>query len=246
MSAETTLVSQESFKSQQIHQGEQLGRKQYSQAKKAEEGLRDFQGLLVNLMLSSMRGTVQKSEMFNGGQGEEIFQEMLDQEYSKKMSSNNVLGLDSVLRRSFRLPMNETFAWQDVEALPSNTLQDIQMNLQKTLEPREMPESTNEPVSASVSKALDLATKKRNLLEALPKDVVDKLDVDYLTQWKARRATYLDNIGYQGQVGVGLRNLNKELLQTIYPALKFQNHSNQKVDFSLRNEAYKKVIQGDK
>lgn len=243
MSAEGTLLSRESIKASLAVEGNNIAKKKYSQSKKAEEGLRDFQGLMVGLMLSSMRGTVQKNELFNGGQGEEIFQDMLDQEYSKKMSSTDVLGLDATLRRSFRLPMNETFQWAKVEELPTESLQKINESLNSKDAAKASKEYTNEPLAAAVSKKLDSAVKRRALLEDLPPELITKVDEDFLNNWKSRREEYLNEKGYSGKTSVGLKNLNKELLLTVFGELSFENKTSSVMDYQRGRAAYKKVSQ---
>jgi flagellar protein FlgJ len=44
-------------------------------------------------MLKAMRKTVQKNEMFHGGRAEEIFEDMLYDEYSLRLSRTSNLGI---------------------------------------------------------------------------------------------------------------------------------------------------------
>ena len=44
----------------------------------------DFEAIFLSLMLSQMRKAVPKSGLFDGGQGEQVFQGLLDQEYTKR------------------------------------------------------------------------------------------------------------------------------------------------------------------
>ncbi len=46
----------------------------------------DFESIFMHQMLKEMRKTVDKSGMIHGGQAEEIFADMLDQERAKTMS----------------------------------------------------------------------------------------------------------------------------------------------------------------
>ncbi len=55
-----------------------LSEKQRQQAKKVAQ---DFEGLFIGMMLKSMRETVGKDKLTDGGHGEEIYRSMLDQEY---------------------------------------------------------------------------------------------------------------------------------------------------------------------
>jgi Rod binding domain-containing protein len=195
----------------------------YSQANKAEEGLRDFQGLMVGIMLTSMRSTVQKNEMFNGGQGEEIFEGMLDQEYSKQLSSTDMMGMDKSLRKAFNLPLNDSYDWKQVEKLSDTTLQNIDQQLSTVHFQHEKKLSVNEPLSAKVSKKLDEVVKSKELLEKLPPDEVAKLDPEFLNNWKEKRRAYIEEKGVGGVIGVGMKKLNKELLQQMFGELDFKN-----------------------
>lgn len=53
---------------------------------KLKRSCSDFESIFMHQMLKEMRKTVDKSKMIHGGQAEEIFSDMLDQERSKKMT----------------------------------------------------------------------------------------------------------------------------------------------------------------
>lgn len=48
----------------------------------------EFESMLFDCMLRTMRSTIKKSELFHGGQAEDIYTAMLDQEYAKAMAGN--------------------------------------------------------------------------------------------------------------------------------------------------------------
>ena len=57
----------------------------------------EFESIFVNMMLKAMRGTVEKSGLIDGGQAEDIFSDMLYDEYAKGMTKSAGFGLaDSV------------------------------------------------------------------------------------------------------------------------------------------------------
>jgi flagellar protein FlgJ len=45
-----------------------------------------FESLMVSMMLKEMRKAIPKSGFLSGGQGEEMFQDMLDNEYARRIS----------------------------------------------------------------------------------------------------------------------------------------------------------------
>lgn len=50
---------------------------------------REFESMLHYSMLQAMRKTIDKSDLFYGGNAEDIFTSMLDEEYAKIMSNSN-------------------------------------------------------------------------------------------------------------------------------------------------------------
>ena len=59
---------------------------------KLRKACKDFESLLVQQMLSKMRASIPKSDLFGSKDKEEIFQSMLDEEYAKELSESNSLG----------------------------------------------------------------------------------------------------------------------------------------------------------
>lgn len=61
--------------------------------KKLYDASVEFESMFVGMMLDQMRKSVQKSGLIDGGYAEEIFEDMLYDEYSKSLSANTRLGL---------------------------------------------------------------------------------------------------------------------------------------------------------
>lgn len=59
----------------------------------------EFESLFINQMLKSMRETIGKSELFHGGNAEDIYASMLDTELSKNMAKAGGIGLADMLLR---------------------------------------------------------------------------------------------------------------------------------------------------
>ncbi|HHL39968.1 MAG TPA: hypothetical protein ENJ37_05635 [Deltaproteobacteria bacterium] len=64
-----------------------------------ERAVRDFESLFIYQMLKTMREGVEKSGLFHGGRGEEIYTSMLDMEISREMARGGGLGLAKMLMR---------------------------------------------------------------------------------------------------------------------------------------------------
>lgn len=59
----------------------------------------EFESLFINQMMKSMRETIGKSELFHGGNAEDIYTSMLDTELSKNMAKSGGIGLADMLLR---------------------------------------------------------------------------------------------------------------------------------------------------
>lgn len=60
---------------------------------------REFEALMVNEMLKAMRKTVGKDPLLGGGNAEEIYRSMLDQEYAQAIALQGGLGLAPLIER---------------------------------------------------------------------------------------------------------------------------------------------------
>ena len=77
-------------KSKDINQLAERKAKDAAEIKKLSQ---DFEAIFLQIVLKSMRDSVQKSGLVDGGNGEEIFKSMLDSEYSKSMAKQGSSGL---------------------------------------------------------------------------------------------------------------------------------------------------------
>jgi len=58
---------------------------------------RDFEAIFIKQMLDSMRNTVDKSELVGTGMAEDIFEDLLYDQYAKKISQTANLGISQLL-----------------------------------------------------------------------------------------------------------------------------------------------------
>jgi flagellar protein FlgJ len=70
--------------------------------RRLREQCSEFESMLYTTMLQSMRKTIDKSELFYGGQAEDIFTSMLDDEYAKIMSKNSRNGVAEALYQQLK------------------------------------------------------------------------------------------------------------------------------------------------
>jgi flagellar protein FlgJ len=66
---------------------------------KIAELAEQFESIFMDTVFQSMRKTVPKSELFGGGNAEDIFRNMLDSEYAKLMSKGRSTGLADVIEK---------------------------------------------------------------------------------------------------------------------------------------------------
>ena len=65
----------------------------------ARKAAREFEALFVGMMLKSMRDTVGKDKLTGGGEGEEIYRSLLDQEYANAVAKQGSLGLAGIIEK---------------------------------------------------------------------------------------------------------------------------------------------------
>jgi Rod binding domain-containing protein len=64
---------------------------------KLYKACQDFEAIFVKQMLNVMRKTVQKTGLMDGGFAEEVFEDMLYDEYAQKMTENAQFGLSDTM-----------------------------------------------------------------------------------------------------------------------------------------------------
>ena len=70
----------------------------------AKKVAKEFETMFVGMMLKSMRETVGKDKLTNGGHGEEVYRSLLDQEYAKSLTEHGGVGLSAMLERQLGKP----------------------------------------------------------------------------------------------------------------------------------------------
>jgi hypothetical protein len=79
--------------------------KQAKQDKRLWDACIEMESLLVGKMLKDMRKTVEKTGWINGGFAEEIFEDMLYDEYAMSLSKNSNLGMGKMLYNEMKRKM---------------------------------------------------------------------------------------------------------------------------------------------
>ena len=80
--------------------------------KKRDEKLygacQDFEAIFVKQMLKSMKGTVEKTGLLDGGFAEEIYDDMLYDEYAKKMVKTAGFGIADTLYNKLSVSVHDS------------------------------------------------------------------------------------------------------------------------------------------
>jgi murein DD-endopeptidase MepM/ murein hydrolase activator NlpD len=73
--------------------------KQWADAdvRKLKKACAEFESLFINLVMKQMRKTVAKSGLIDGGKGEQVFTEMMDEEISKQIALRQGIGLKDAM-----------------------------------------------------------------------------------------------------------------------------------------------------
>ncbi len=72
----------------------------------------DFEAVFLFQVLKQMRSTIHKEGMFHGGMGEDVFTEMMDEEFAKRIASRQTTGIAEALfkqlSRQYGIQKSET------------------------------------------------------------------------------------------------------------------------------------------
>jgi len=69
---------------------------------KIKEVCQEFESIFIEQLFKSMRKTIQKNDWLNGGLKQEIFEDMLYQEYSKNIAKADSFGLWKIIYKSLK------------------------------------------------------------------------------------------------------------------------------------------------
>jgi peptidoglycan hydrolase FlgJ len=81
-----------------------------------KKACKEFESVLTYQMLKSMRNTVDKCDLFSGGEGEEIYESLLDQELSQKITGSGSNSLAELLYRQLSRIDSTTRAGYEADA----------------------------------------------------------------------------------------------------------------------------------
>jgi flagellar protein FlgJ len=70
--------------------------------KALRKACKDFESVFTHELLKSMRRTVEKCDLFHGGQGEEVYESLLDMELSKSLADTGPNSITAQLYKQFK------------------------------------------------------------------------------------------------------------------------------------------------
>lgn len=105
------------LESNNVNRFSRVGEGATTDPKKIKELSRDFEAIFMQIVLKSMRDSVQKSGFVDGGNSEDIFRSMLDGEYAKQMAKQQTSGLASSIEDHFLRASGTVKALQQKSAI---------------------------------------------------------------------------------------------------------------------------------
>jgi peptidoglycan hydrolase FlgJ len=70
-----------------------------AKAAAVKQAAQDFEAMFMSSMLESMTAGMKTDKLFGGGQGEQMFRSMLNQEYGKAIARQGMLGIAPAIER---------------------------------------------------------------------------------------------------------------------------------------------------
>ena len=119
---------------------------------KVKQLANDFESVFLEQMFKSMRASVQKSGLVDGGNAEEIYTSMLDSEYAKQMSKQGGSGLAEMIERQLLQTMGVKSA-----ASPLATQRAAAHNYERTGSTTLRPEQKEVTIKPDIASAIKLA-----------------------------------------------------------------------------------------
>ncbi|MBC7660368.1 MAG: rod-binding protein [Chitinophagaceae bacterium] len=95
MMSEINALSNVSVNDMNAQRFEKVNQKTPENLEEVKKLSKEFESIFMEIVLKSMRDSVDKSKFIDGGNGEQIFQSMLDTEYAKNLANQNMTGLST-------------------------------------------------------------------------------------------------------------------------------------------------------
>ena len=83
--------------------GPTRGQSQIDKSSKLYKVSQEFEAIFIKQMLNVMRKSVSKTGLMDGGMAEEIFEDMLYDEYAQKMAESGSFGIADMIYRQLNL-----------------------------------------------------------------------------------------------------------------------------------------------
>lgn len=97
------------------------------ESRSLKEVAADFESLFLNLVLKSMRDTVPKSELLNGGNAEDVYRSMLDSEYAQQMAKLGQTGLAASIEKQLQEKIGRAHYQTQLLSPPASSAQQIEV-----------------------------------------------------------------------------------------------------------------------
>ncbi len=118
---------------------------------KVKKLAKDFESIFLEQMFKSMRASVQKSGLIDGGNAEEIYTSMLDSEYSKQMSQQGASGLADMIERQLLQTMGVKSA-SSPDLLKKAAVHNYERTDRTTLRPEQKEVTIRADIASAIKK----------------------------------------------------------------------------------------------
>ena len=126
--------------------------------RKLRKACEDFESVFTYQLLRSMRATIDKSGLMSGGQGEEIYETMLDQELSKNMMGGGPNSLSYALYQQLKGMDNQGLEGSQGASNPGQPLRPVQAEISSGFGRRKDPFSEENKFHYGVDLAAESGT----------------------------------------------------------------------------------------
>lgn len=133
----TTDMSLAQADSARLAKAQAAGNKKQHDRAELRKVAEEFESLFLGIVLKSMRQTVQQSGLLDGGNAEDIYRSMLDDEYAKMMAAQRHTGIadniEEFLLRSYGETLRPETSVEKAAGMKAYQAAGLQPGLQNTL-----------------------------------------------------------------------------------------------------------------
>lgn len=130
---DTRQIIPQAQSTQEGKAGAAADQKEIDRFTKIKEVAKDFESVFLGIVLKNMRNTVSKSGFIDGGNGEKMYQSMLDSEYAKIMAKQDHSGLADMIAKQLMSQQDVDKSARMIKGIQGQQVYDQQVKMKNTL-----------------------------------------------------------------------------------------------------------------